>query len=428
MSAATVAVTPPAVGGEKRALDGAWLLSLSTALSGVFAYGFHVLAARSLGTADYGRIAVLWAAMFLLVVVLFRPLEQTTSRAVADRLVRGDRARGVLRSVLALYLGIVAVFTGVVAVAWSPITEKIFLGDDLLTAALVVGVAGYGLAYVLRGLLSGSGWFEGYGLLLLADSGIRLLAAAPLVAVASSDIAAIAVAVAGIGGAVVPALVGRKRLRALVEPPDGSRFRVRGALGFAAPATVIAAADQVLVNGGPILVVLGGGSAETAGIVFAATMLVRVPVYLFQGLAASLLPNLTRLSAGDDVLFRRGVVRTAAVLFGLGVGAIAGAAMVGPAALGILYGDEFSAGRLELTLLGVGVAFYLVAATVSQALLALAAVRSAAAAWSASALVFLFTYFAVQGDELLRISAALALATALGAIALALVLTFRLRT
>ena len=365
--------------------------------------------------------------MFLLVVVLFRPLEQTTSRAVADRLARGDRARGVMRSVLALYLGIVAVLIVVVAAAWAPITNGIFLGDDVLTGALVAGVAGYGLAYVLRGLLSGSGWFEGYGLLLLADSGIRLLAAAPLVAVASSDVAAVAVAVAGIGGAVIPAFVGRKRLRALVERPEGSRFHMRGALAFAAPVTVIAAADQVLINGGPILVVLGGGSAKTAGIVFAATMLVRVPVYLFQGLAASLLPNLTRLSAHDDVLFRRGVIRTAAVLFGLGVGAIVGAAVVGPAALGILYGDEFSAERLDLTLLGVGVAFYLVAATVSQALLALAAVRSAAAAWSASAIVFLLLYFALQGGELFRISAALAVATALGAISLVVVLALRLR-
>ena len=202
---------------------------------------------------------------------------------------------------------------------------------------------------------------------------------------------------------------------------------MRGALAFAAPVTVIAAADQVLINGGPILVVLGGGSAKTAGIVFAATMLVRVPVYLFQGLAASLLPNLTRLSAHDEVLFRRGVIRTAAVLFGLGVGAIAGAAVVGPAALGILYGDEFSAERLDLTLLGVGVAFYLVAATVSQALLALAAVRSAAAAWSASAIVFLLLYVALQGGELFRISAALAVATALGAISLVVVLALRLR-
>ena len=316
--------------------------------------------------------------MFLLVVVLFRPLEQTTSRAIADRLARGDRARGVMRSVLALYLGIVAVLIVVVAAAWAPITNGIFLGDDVLTAALVAGVAGYGLAYVLRGLLSGSGWFEGYGLLLPRTPGSgcwRPRRSSQSLPVTSRlwrspwrdrrgrD--------SGVGR--------RKRLRALVERPEGVALAHARGARIRRSRTVIAALDQVLINGGPILVVLGGGSAKTAGIVFAATMLVRVPVYLFQGLAASLLPNLTRLSAHDDVLFRRGVIRTAAVLFGLGVGAIVGAAVVGPAPLP-LYGDEFSAERLDLTLLGVGVAFYLVAATVSQALLALAAVRSAAAA------------------------------------------------
>ena len=88
MSTAVVVVAPPAVAtGEKRALDGAWMLSLSTAVSGGLAYAFHVLAARSLGSADYGRIAVLWAAMFLLVVVL-------VPSARANDVPRGRRPSG----------------------------------------------------------------------------------------------------------------------------------------------------------------------------------------------------------------------------------------------------------------------------------------------------------------------------------------------
>ena len=61
----------------------------------------------------------------------------------------------------------------------------------------------------------------------------------------------------------------------------------------------MAGADQLFVNGGPLLVVVAGGPGATraAGIVFAATMLVRAPVYVFQGLAAALLPNLTHLQA-----------------------------------------------------------------------------------------------------------------------------------
>jgi O-antigen/teichoic acid export membrane protein len=389
-----------------------------------------VLAARALGPTDFGLIAVLWAAMFLAVVVLFRPLEQTTSRAVADRLARNDvaAAAGVVRSVLTIYAASVVALAVAGAVGWTVLSERLFVGNDALTAALLLGVAGYGMAYVLRGLLSGCGWFEGYGLLLLGDAGVRLLAAAPLVAVASADLAGVAVAVAGVGGALLPVVFGVRRLRPFLAGGRSDDFRVGRAVAFAAPVTLIAAADQVLVNGGPILVMLGGGGAETAGLVFAATMLVRVPVFLFQGLAASLLPNLTRLNAVDEVArFRRGVVRTSLVLFGIGVAAAAGAAAVGPQTLRGLFGAEFSAGRVELTLLGAGVAFYLVAATVSQALLAANAVRGAAAAWSVSALAFLLGYAALPGDDLLRISESFAAATALAAGALAALLMRRLR-
>ena len=80
------------------ALSGAWLLSGGMLASGALTYAFHLLVARTLGPADFGRIAVLWAAVFLIATAVFRPLEQTTARAVADRLARGDDARSVLRS------------------------------------------------------------------------------------------------------------------------------------------------------------------------------------------------------------------------------------------------------------------------------------------------------------------------------------------
>ena len=53
------------------------LLSIGTLASGVLAYAFNVLAARSLGPEVYGAVGALWAGMFLLAVLLFRPVEQT---------------------------------------------------------------------------------------------------------------------------------------------------------------------------------------------------------------------------------------------------------------------------------------------------------------------------------------------------------------
>lgn len=397
--------------GRRSVFTGAGLVSLATLAAGVLTYAYHVLAARTLGPQAYGQIAILWGAIFLAAIVLFRPLEQTMSRSIADRRARGEEVRSVLRSV-----GLIcaAIFIGgaLVSVAlWGEITERVFLGNNFMTAMLVTGIAAYGLQYLVRGLVGGARWFGGYGLSLVGDGVVRLLVAVPLVFVASQDLAAAALVAAGLGGALVALMAGRRLVHGLLERGGGRRFELGAALSFAAPTCVIAAADQLLTNGAPLLVIAGNGSDGTkaAGIVMAATMLVRAPVYVFQGLAASFLPNLTHLHVTDDSAgFRRAVTRTVLYLLGAG-GIIVGlTAVAGPRAMA-LYGSGFEAGRGDLVLLAVGVAFYLGAATFSQGLLAADAAGRAAAAWTTSALLLVGLYAATPGTELFRVSVSFAL-------------------
>ncbi len=414
-----VVVVAPGPKARRQALAGAGLVSAATLGSGLLIYGFHVLAARKLGPEAYGQIAVLWAALFLTVIVLFRPLEQTTSRETANRLARGEEAGTVIRAVSRMAIGLLLALGLAIGLGWAFITERLFLGDDHMTAMLLVGIVFYGGAYVTRGLLAGTRWFPGYGLGLVADSAVRLLVAAPLVVFASRDLAAAAIAAAGLGG-LLPLVVGYRRLRSSLQGSGHSSFRLGSALGFAMPAGVVAGADQVLVNGGPLLVMLGGGAgaSKAAGVVFAATMLIRVPVYLFQGFAASLLPNLTRLHAvGGAIRFRRAVYQTVGLLFVGGAVIVAGAALAGPEGMRILYGDDFTAGRLELVLLGAGVACYLGAATFSQALLASGAAGRAAIGWTAAAVLFVGLYAVVPGEPLFRIAIAFLGATLAGLVA-----------
>jgi O-antigen/teichoic acid export membrane protein len=417
LSAQAAAVAAPAARVERRrALAGAGLLSAAMVGSGVLAYAFLVLAARTLGPEAYGHIGVLWAAMFIGVIVLFRPLEQTTARAVADRRARGTEVRTVIRSISAIYVAILVVGAIGAVFAWSIVRDRLFLGSDFLTAMLFAGTAVYGLEYVLRGMLAGGRWFKGYAVCLMADAIARLAVAIPLVVVASENLAAAAVAAAGLGGFLVPLLLGRRWLRELGRRGEGTRFDLSAAMTFAAPASIIAAADQILTNGGPLLVMLAGGStaSKAAGVVFAATMLVRIPVYVFQGVAASLLPNLTHLHAMEDTaLFRKTLQRAAGVLV-LTTAVMGGFAWIaGPRAMGTLYGSGFEAGHAELGLLGLGVGFYLAAATCSQALLAVDRGAQAAAAWTASAVTFLGLYAVLGGDQLSRIALAFAIGTAL---------------
>jgi O-antigen/teichoic acid export membrane protein len=405
------------------ALAGAWLVSAATLASGVLTYAFHVVAARTLGAEAYGRVAVLWAAMFLAAIVLYRPVEQTVSRALADRLARGEETRSVLRSAgIACALAVAAALAVCVG-AEGVIAQRLFGGEDELAWMLAAGIAFYGAAYLVRGILGGMRWFGGYALAYVVDTAGRLALALPLVLVASTSLAGLAVVAGGVAGIALPLALGRKRIRALARRGPGEPFALRSAARFALPAAVIAAADQLLVNGAPLLVVLDGGASKAAGVVFAATMLVRVPVFVFQGLAASLLPNLTHLHArGDGARFRRAVATAAGTLLAAGAVIVACAAAVGPEALRLVYGDEFDAGRGALALMGAGVACYLAAATVSQALLARANAARAAGAWAISAVAFIGLYAFVPGDRLIRVAAAFTTATCLVLVLLVAVL------
>jgi O-antigen/teichoic acid export membrane protein len=412
---AVTAAAPERVRTAPRSFDGAAMLSGATIASGIFAYAYHVLAARLLGPEAYGLVAVLWAALFLLVVVLFRPLEQTTSRALADRLARGQEVRSVLRAMLRIYLVVAAVVTIAGIAGWSTIADRLFLGDGFYVGALLAALAAYGVAYVLRGVCAGLGWFGGYALLLVTDGAARIAVVVPVAFVASRDLAAAAMVAAAVASVVIPVLVGRRVLAPLARDGEGKPFHVGAAVAFAWPAALIAVADQVVVNGGPLLVMLGGGDdvGKVAGLVFAATMLVRIPVFIFQGLATSLLPNLTRLHAASErARFRRAVLRAAAGLAGCAAMIVLTAVVIGPEALQLVYGPEYVAGRLELALLGVGVGCYLATSTFSQALLALDRGRIAAAGWIASAAIFLGAYFLAPGEPLMRVAIAFALGTA----------------
>jgi O-antigen/teichoic acid export membrane protein len=390
------------------------LLSIGTVGSGVLAYLFNVVAARAMGPEGYGPVAILWATLFLGAVLLFRPLEQTMSRAVADRVARGEDAHAPARIIGWFGVGVAIAAAIACGAAWGPITDGLFDGHDALTAGLVAGLVGYGASYLMRGLLGGVQWFGGYGLLLLADGGIRVVLGLLLLVYATPAVAAVALAGAAIGGALVPLLArDRVRMRRLSgdTPP---RFAIGGAARFAAPAAVVALCEQVLISGGPLLVLVASDAdTTTAGLVFAAMLLVRAPVFLFQGVAASLLPSLTTFHArGDHAGTRRRTFAVAGIMAGFAALMTAAALIAGPETMGILYGDGFDMGRGDLALLAVGIGAFLAASTFSQAVLAKARAGGAALAWSAGALAFVALELSLSGSPVHRVALAFAAGSA----------------
>jgi len=391
---------------------GSLYIGISFGLSGVLTFGFQSLAAHTLGKVGYAPLALLWSAVFLVVQVLWTGGTQTLGRYVAERESQGQDWRPILRSVGRWQVGLAGVFV-VLALAASPWLTGLF-GDPWLTAAFIVTVVLYAPEYFRRGVFNGHRQSFRLGAQILAESAGRLLIAAGLLIVGAGVIGpAIAILLAP--------LIGVLAVRpAPVEAPDkpGEPFSAINAFRFAGPVLMCVAFAQTLMNGGPILVSLLGGSQAQVGLFAAALILTRIPQYVMSPAIGALLPHASRiLSTQGQRPFDRFIVRTEIIVSAIGILMIGGTWVFGEWAIRIFAGSDFDASREMLTLLAALAAFYLLSDAISQALFALGRARLAAFGWACGLLAAIICLALLDMQVLDRISTSLVLGTAAAALA-----------
>src|ERR687897_627637 len=284
---------------------GARVLSIGIATTGLVTFAYFSLASHALSEVDYKGISLLWSVMFLIISIIYRPVEQLLSRTISSR-----RARGFARGWLAghfrfgLYGGLVLLES---------------CSRCLFALAVVIGV------------------LSGQGAVALG------IAAAPLVSLM-----------------VVPwALRGR-------DPAPPSDAASGGELGsstrFAGAVLVIMAAEQALLNGPVVAADITSTDAALAGFVFNVLLITRAPLQLFQAIQTSLLPHLSGLAvtdSGED--FRHALRVTVLAIWGFAGLVVVGLAAIGPWAMGLLFGGDFDYARGGLVLVGLGMGFHLTA-------------------------------------------------------------------
>ena len=120
-------------------------------------------------SSDYGAISLLWSVLFVVISVIYRPVEQLLSRTIADRRARGlhgrpPAARPAARPGAASrppFLVVALALRGPIEDAFDSATLYwIFVGATLAYAA----------SYFARGYLAGHQWFGLYGGLVLFES------------------------------------------------------------------------------------------------------------------------------------------------------------------------------------------------------------------------------------------------------------------
>lgn len=389
--------------GRQGAGVGSAYIALSFAVSGALTFGFQSLAAHTLGKAGYAPLALLWAAVFLAVQVLWTGGTQTLGRYVAERQSQEQDWRPVLRSVRRWQTGLAVVFVAGALLA-SPWLTRLF-GDPWLTAAFIVTVLVYAPEYFRRGVFNGHHQSTRLGAQILAESSGRLLIAAGLLAVG-----------AGVFGPVLAILlapvIGVLAVRpASVEPPEqpGEPFSAVSAFRFAGPVLICVGFAQALMNGGPILVSVLGGTPAQVGLFGAALILTRIPQYVMSPAIGALLPHASRiLFTGGPGPFGRFIGLTVAIVSLIGVFMVGGAWLLGEWGIKLFAGRDFDASREMLATLAALAAFYLIAEVLNQALFARGQARLAALGWAVGLVSTLASLAVLRTGVLERVSFSLA--------------------
>ena len=390
---------------------GARILSVGIASTGLFTFAYFAVASHVLGEREYGELSLLWSVLFVVLSVIYRPVEQLLARTIAVRRAGGGGARHGLRTPATIQLGFAAAFVAVSLALRGPIEDA--FGSAMLHRVFVVAGLAYAASYFARGWFAGHQWFGLYGGLVLFESVSRFcFPLAVAVGVASGqDAVALGIAAAPIASLLVlPWALGRGG-DAGAGREDVS---LREGGGFALSVAGVQLAEQTLLNAAVLVVAAQAGSA-LAGVVFSALLIVRAPLQLFQSVQTSLLPH---LAGGGDAA--RAVRVTVLAVWGFALAVALGLLAVGPPVMDLLFGDLHDYGRGGLALLAVGMGLHLTAGTLNQAALAAGRAAAAAACWLAAAAAFvLFVVLAPIGDLLLRTEVGYAAAAAVLALLLA---------
>ena len=402
---------------------GASTVGLWIGFTGLTAYGFLAFGARALGEGpEYSALSALWALGFIVGPGFFLPVEQEVARALAHRRAQGLGSAPVVRRAAFLGLGLAGLLSLITLVAGPWLADQLFAGSWTLVLALVLILFGYAVEHLVRGTLGGNQRFGTYGLLFATEGTFRLVGAAVL--------AGIGVTLAGPFGLVVGigpfvgSAVAARRERGLLQPgPHAEWSELTQALAYLLVGSVL---GQSLVNSVPIAtqVLAGPGEDAVAGTLLNGLLVARVPLFFFQAVQASLVPELSgHRGAGRHAELVRGVRRILAVVVVIGVSATIGAALFGPWVVRTFFGEEFRLSGADMAMLAGASGLIMLTLALVQVLIALSQYRLVAALWVAGAVAFAVGIWADVGDLTQRVETAFLLGTGVAALcALALVL------
>ncbi len=418
---------PRAQRGAQTYARGARMLSIGIASTGVltlayFAIAGHLLDRGGIVSPQYSHLDVLWSVMFVIISVIYRPIEQLLSRTIADHHARGIAGLP-MRIPMTIQGAFALVFLLVALPLHGELADHVFHSDTLYWI-FVVGIVAYAASYFARGWLAGHKYFALYGGLVFMESVSRIafaLAAAVGITHGQSAIAIGIAAAPFVSLVVVPAAFASRATRerdaapatdAALEGPAAegieeavSDLSIRRGGGFAVSVSAIQLAEQTLLNAAVLTIAATNiSSSALPGLVFNVMLITRAPLQLFQAIQTSLLPHLAGLEVTRGrAAFARAIRLTVLAIAAFAVAVAIGLLAIGPFVLHHVFHNGYAYSRFGLALIAVGMGLHLSAGALNQAALARGQATRAAALWLAAAAIFVgWMLTGVIGDQILR--------------------------
>jgi O-antigen/teichoic acid export membrane protein len=409
--------------------SGARLLSIGIACTGILTFAYFSIASHVLGEVQAKRVDLLWSIMFVIISVIYRPIEQLLSRTIADRRARGHAQHSV-RVPIAIQAGFALTFLIVALALSEELIDNVFGHYSAMYYVLVVGTLAYAASYFARGWLAGHEYFGLFGGLVLMESLSRLCFALAVALGITSGQTAVALGIAAapfVSLVVVPAAFARTEAHppephgapemedldaALAGPGTegveeavaADELSLRRGSGFAFAVSGVMLSEQTLLNAAVLTVDVTSVNVALAGIVFNVLLIARAPLQLFQAIQTSLLPHLTGLEATEGhEAFARAILVTVLAIAAFAGAVALGLLAIGPPVMKALFGQSFEYGRVGLALIGLGMGMHLTSGALNQAALARNQARTAAICWIVAAVVFVaWMLTPLVAEELLR--------------------------
>ncbi len=333
---------------------------------GASSFALLGLAGRDLGPAGSAPVAVAWTAVNAVGLGLFVPVEQEVARLASARRPAGQPAPRLVH--VLRYLALASALVAVVAwLARGPLADTFFSGDRAMVGFTAAALVAVGLEYLVRGTLAGFGLFVRYGVQLTVDGLARVGLAALVYAAGWGSREAYAWALVLAPLLAAAATVSLAALRWLRDrPTDAGRASL-------APLVATTVASQLLGNAGPLAIAVLAGRTDpaTTGSFVSVITVGRIPLFLYAAVQAVLLPTLSGLVArGARAELLRTLRTTLLATTAVGVLGVAGIAVLGRWALHVVYGPAFTVAWLDLVLVAVSGAAYMLALATGHTLLA----------------------------------------------------------